>query len=131
MAKLSSFVGDVFVKLAYLFGISVIGTFIYSVIVEDLSGVFASIFFLGFFIVTYGRRIIKFKNINFDEEYIYIDGFDKISFCKVKEVGEKTIKFFLNNKIHTVYFNYYFLPSRNIRTLKKNIEKFKSKNEPC
>lgn len=131
MTKLSSFVGDVFVILAYLFPIAVLGTFTYSIIVADTSGMIASLFFLGFFIITYGREIIKFKKIYFDEEYIYIDGYDKISFCKVKAIGEKTVKFFHTSKIQTVYFNYYFLPSKNIQTLKKNIEKFKSKSEPC
>ena len=119
--KLSSYLGDIFVYVLYLIGVVILGMLIYNLINLDTSGIYASLFFLLFYILIFGRKIVRFKKVYFDKKYIYINKFGKIDFQKIIRIESKKIEFLHKEKEQLVYFNYFF-PSKNYSILRKYIE---------
>lgn len=119
--KLSSFLGDVSVFVAYCIGGIILSIFIYNVISLDFYGIYSLLFFLIFYYFAFGRKIIKFKKVYFDEKYIYTNKYGKVSLDKIKNINNKTIEFFVDGKLQIIYFNNYYI-SNNYYILKKYIE---------
>ena len=122
--KLSSFLGDAFLIVFYIMGFMILCVLIYSIAIFNLSDICASIFFLLFWMIIFGRKMIRFREVYFDKEYIYTNKFGKIQLHEIEEFSDKKIKFSHNGKRQIIYFNDYFL-SKNYFVLKRYIEEAK------
>ena len=122
--KLSSFLGDVFVFVAYCIACLYLSMLIYNVVTLDISGIYALTFFLLFWILAIGRKIIRFKKVYFDKNCIYTNKFGEIRLQEIEEFTDRKIVFSLNGKRQVIYFNYFY-PSDNYFTLKKYIRNIK------
>src|SRR5690606_41717245 len=86
--KLSSFLGDVFVFVAYCIACLYLSMLIYNVVTLDISGIYALTFFLLFWILAIGRKIIRFKKVYFDKNCIYTNKFGEIRLQEIEEFTE-------------------------------------------
>ena len=105
--KLSSTLGEIFVYVIYMIGIGFVGFLIYSIIIKDTSGVFICsllILFLYFALIT---KIVKFKNVTFDNKAIYIED-ENISLKEIKKIKNGEIMILRNGKEVKINYNYFY-----------------------
>ena len=83
--KLTSTLGEIFVYVIYIIGIGFIGFLIYSVIIKDTSGILTCLLLILFFYFAFIIKILKFKNVTFDNKSIYLKD-ENISLKEVKSI---------------------------------------------
>ena len=105
--KLTSTLGEIFVYAIYLIGIGFTGFLIYSVIIKDTSGILTCLLLILFFYFAFITKILKFKNVTFDNKSIYLED-ENISLKEVKSIKLGEIIFRKNGKEVKINYNYFY-----------------------
>jgi hypothetical protein len=105
--KLTSTLGEIFVYAIYIIGIGFTGFLIYSVIIKDTSGILTCLLLILFFYFAFITKILKFKNVTFDNKSIYLED-ENISLKEVKSIKPGEIIFQKNGKEVKINYNYFY-----------------------
>ncbi|MES2544468.1 MAG: hypothetical protein V4548_06260 [Bacteroidota bacterium] len=105
--KLTSYLGEIFVYVIYIIGIGFTGYLIYSIIIKDTSGILTCLLLILFFYFAFITKILKFKNVSFDNKSIYLED-ENISLKEVKSIKRGEIIFQKNGKEVKINYNYFY-----------------------
>jgi hypothetical protein len=105
--KLTSTLGEIFIYAIYIIGIGFTGFLIYSVIIKDTSGILTCLLLILFFYFAFITKILKFKNVTFDNKSIYLED-ENISLKEVKSIKPGEIIFQKNGKEVKINYNYFY-----------------------
>jgi hypothetical protein len=105
--KLTSTLGEIFVYVIYIIGIGFTGFLIYSVIIKDTSGILTCLLLILFFYFAFITKILKFKNVTFDNKSIYLED-ENIPLKEVKNIKLGEIIFQKNGKEVKINYNYFY-----------------------
>lgn len=105
--KLTSTLGEIFVYVVYIIGIGFTGFLIYSIIIKDTSAILTCLLLILFFYFAFITKILKFKNVTFDNKSIYLED-DIISLKEVKSIKLGEIIFQKNGKEVKINYNYFY-----------------------
>jgi uncharacterized membrane protein len=105
--KLTTTLSTLFVYVINIIGIGFISFLIYSIITWDVIAIFIFSIFILLLYLKFYRSFIRFKDVNFDSEFIYIDD-EIISFKDVTEIKRGKITYLKNGIKNNVYYNYFY-----------------------
>jgi uncharacterized membrane protein len=117
--RLTSTLGEIFVYVVYIIGIGFLGFLIYSIIINEMSSILTCLALNIFLYFVFIKKILKFKNLTFDNKYIHLDD-ESISLKQIKRIKPGELIILKNEKEVKINYNYFY--GENYKVLKQFYE---------
>ncbi|MFY0482517.1 hypothetical protein ACI6PS_07910 [Flavobacterium sp. PLA-1-15] len=105
--SLTSELGQFFVLTSNVMGIGIMGFLLYSLLTLNWVALILCTFFAVMHFIKFFRNTIRFKNLYFDDEFVYYEE-QKIPLNKILRIDEKKIVYDEMGHQGNLYFNYFF-----------------------